>query len=90
MQSPNNICLGCDHFAANNNDGLIRGCRAFPNGIPYKYGLGKQNFHDYILEEQDNDYVYTPAKNGLNIAAKNISIIQKSNLNADEEGKSIQ
>ena len=87
MQSPNNICFGCDHFCSNNSDRLVRGCRAFPDGIPYKYGLGKEHFHDKVLDGQVEDFVYTPAKIEVNNMDQDISIYQNSNPYTDENGR---
>ena len=54
------ICMGCDHFCDNNDDGLTIGCRAFPDGILNKIGL--KHSHDAVIEGQVGDYVYTPSK----------------------------
>jgi hypothetical protein len=68
------ICLDCEHFCSNNNDGILCGCRAFPKGIPYDYPIN--NKHDKIIkkeppgtivgiqypEGQVGDYIYKPLK----------------------------
>jgi hypothetical protein len=52
-------CGKCVHFCLNNNDGLMSGCRAFPDDIPY--GLSGKD-HTKIIKGQKGDYVYTPIK----------------------------
>ena len=54
------ICFICDHFCRNNDDGLMMGCRAFPNGIPDD--IGNEHDHDNVIKGQIGDYVFTPAK----------------------------
>jgi len=89
MINPESICFGCDHLSINNADGLTIGCRAFPDGIPYHYGVGEKFFHNRILKEQNNDYVYKPAKNEYNTFGNKITISQSRNRYADENGKFI-
>ncbi|MDR0814324.1 MAG: hypothetical protein LBN37_01075 [Bacteroidales bacterium] len=76
MEVLNLICFNCIHFCENNNDGLLSGCRAFPDGIPdsvmfvnehnkpLKPYEPKEDISslDPPLEGQKGDYVYTPIK----------------------------
>ncbi|MDR0823817.1 MAG: hypothetical protein LBN74_01905 [Prevotella sp.] len=50
------ICFECEHWYTNNKDGLDSGCRAFPNGMPYKYPLN--NKHDKPFDNQKGDFVF--------------------------------
>jgi len=59
------ICYGCDHFCANNNDGLKGGCRAFPNGHKPD-NICLPHSHDVVLDGQVGNFVYTPAKKEFN------------------------
>ena len=50
------ICWGCDHYWANNEDGLLKGCRAFPDGIssgtsPGSPSIGFEHSHDKPYKE---------------------------------------
>ena len=55
------ICQGCDHFCTNNDDeDLIQGCRAFPDGIPSQ--IEDKHSHDTVIKGQVGNFVYTPAK----------------------------
>jgi len=79
------ICQGCEHVLTNNNDGLRRGCRAFPDGIPRF--IGDTNSHDIPVEWQVSDYVYTPAKKKVDRYGRKIKIYQESNPYSDENGR---
>lgn len=62
-------CFVCEHFCRNNDDGLLCGCRAFPNGIPEEAMDGFN--HSHILEGQIGEYVFTPRdENNLTEFAK--------------------
>ena len=54
------ICSVCDHFCLNNSDGLLEGCRAFPNGIPR--AIEAPGSHDTVKEGQVGNFVFTPTK----------------------------
>ena len=68
------ICMGCDHFCLNNNDDMIYGCRAFPEGIPDN--IGYFHSHDVVIDGQVGDFVYTPAKAKYDIVGDKIEILQ--------------
>jgi len=81
------ICWGCEHATFNNDDDdLIGGCRAFPNGINNNR-IGDVNSHDKPFEWQKNDYVYMPAKRKVSRTGRKIEIHQDSNPYADENGR---
>lgn len=50
------LCFTCKHASMNNHDGLLGGCRAFPNGIPEE-AKGGYNHHE-VLPGQMGEYVY--------------------------------
>ncbi|KAA6302929.1 MAG: hypothetical protein EZS26_000824 [Candidatus Ordinivivax streblomastigis] len=70
------ICFNCTHFCDNNNDGLLSGCRAFPDGIPdsimftnqHNKPLKPYSTEKYLssldppIEGQKGDYIYIPIK----------------------------
>ena len=56
MIRENLICFDCEHWCTNNPDGLDGGCRAYPNGIPYKYP--PDNKHEKPFDGQKGDYVF--------------------------------
>jgi hypothetical protein len=78
MEWINFICLNCKHFNSNNPDGLLQGCRAFPDGIPDEpimsiYPDGSvvdeqvfKNKHDSKLKGQIGDYLYDPIDPEIN------------------------
>ena len=66
-----NICLICEHFCLNNDDGIFMGCRAFPDGIPHD--IGNDHDHDNVIKGQIGDYVFTPAKKEFNIMGYRIN-----------------
>lgn len=51
-------CFICEHFCLNNNDGLLFGCRAFPDGIPDSVHNGY--CHNEVVDNKVGDYVFTP------------------------------
>jgi len=57
------ICFGCEHFCSNNDDGLRKGCRAFPDGIPTDE-IGGKHSHDKIIEGQVGDLILAVKVNG--------------------------
>jgi len=70
----------------NNDDDLIGGCRAFPNGVPNE--IGDINSHDKpLVDWQNNDFVYMPAKRETTLYGRKITIYQDSNPYADENGR---
>ena len=71
-----NICFGCDHFCDNNDDGLLEGCRAFPDGIPTEK-IGAKHSHDKKLKNQNNEFVYKPAERLYDNLGQRIIIYQK-------------
>jgi len=91
MEREKNICIGCVHFCSNNDDGLLMGCRAFPDGIPMiiggLYSHDKVFKGDIIYSSQDNDYVYMPSERKINRRGREIVIHQDSNPYADENGR---
>jgi len=60
METINPICDKCIHLASNNNDGLMHGCRAFPDGIPNSILFS--NKHNKKHKFQKGDFIYTPIK----------------------------
>ena len=68
------ICQGCDHFCTNNSDGLLMGCRAFPEGIPRF--IENKHSHDKIIEGQFGTFVYTPTKRKVSNFGRKIEIQQ--------------
>jgi len=88
----NDICMGCEHFCHNNEDGLGIGCRAYPKGIPSTdIGDGDviemEHSHDKVRDNQVGDYVYMPAKKEFDRLGYRIIINQEYNLFADENGR---
>ena len=80
MKRINNICFGCDHFCINNDDNLLCGCRAFPEGIPDM--IGGLHTHDdvfignHLWRPQLGNFTYTPAKYKYNKFFQEIIIYQ--------------
>ena len=72
--TPKDICQGCDHFCSNNDDGLLTGCRAFPDGIPSF--IENKHSHDKIIEGQVGTFVYTPSKRKLSLYGRKIKVFQ--------------
>ena len=70
------ICSGCDHLCLNNDDGLIHGCRAFPDILGIPDWIGNKHSHDTIIKGQTGDYVYMPAPKEFNIRGHKIEICQ--------------
>ena len=87
MTREKDICLGCDHFCSNNDDGLLEGCRAFPKGITRRFRIYDSHSHDKPVEGQENDFVYTPAKSKTDRYGDKIQIYQESNPYSDENGR---
>jgi len=88
----NDICMGCEHFCHNNEDGLGIGCRAYPKGIPSTdIGDGDviemEHSHDKVRDNQVGDYVYMPAKKEFDRLGYRIIINQEYNFYADENGR---
>jgi len=79
------ICQGCEHVGSNNDDGLRRGCRAFPEGI--LRNINEPHSHDKPVEGQVGNYVYMPAKKKVDKYGDKITIYQDSNPYADENGR---
>ena len=68
------ICWGCEHYCLNNDDNLLCGCRAFPDGM--LDWIGNDHSHDTIIKGQIGDYVYTPAQKEFNKSGRKIEIYQ--------------
>jgi len=67
--------MGCDHLYSNNDDVGRIGCRAFPEGIP-KNKIGMLHTHDVVIDGQNGEYVYMPAKKTFNKRGRKIKIYQ--------------
>ena len=52
-------CDDCTHNSFNNGEDM-KGCRAFPNGIPDEAKCGHS--HKHILPGQIGDFIFTEAK----------------------------
>jgi hypothetical protein len=74
--SPRDICQGCDHFCANNEDGLSIGCRAFPGGNGIPNFIEDKHSHDKVVEGQVGNFVYTPSKREYSNCGRKIKIFQ--------------
>ena len=77
MYSLNPKCQICEHFCRNNNDGLLFGCRAFPDGIPDSVRDGY--LHNAVVAGQVGNFVFKQRdENNLTEFAKWLKELEKS------------